>query len=541
MILTKFLALLRQKQNRLSESLQLLQAYDTLRTGLFTSQLMNEVSYAESRNQQLTREQELTETMAYSKRLTIALISITAMLVVATVVIAAMLRLKSKRLQITQQKEKLDNAHEGLKEREYLLRQLFDKSPSLILTHSIQGEIISTNETIQNHFLLNTEKLKGKSLRDIMPKANQNKFYDFIADLKSKGTSDGWLNIVDRAGESRVIRYQSKVIAVGSNEPYCITFGLDDTLVHKTRMEADQERMRLLSVMQSSPEIYCILNRDGTIVFLNRLDFFGDPSAVGKKIFQYLPTDQAERLSRKLDLVFSTHVQLELEEEHQGRIYLGRLIPIASNNTVGEVLAIGTDITENKKREEREHELHRQIENREKRYRSLVEESLVLICSHDMNGCLTTVNKPGAQSLGYSPDELVGRRLDTLIPIEHRQDFDKYLDHIKETGSFEGFLTIYAKDGARRIFLCKNIMLREEKMVLGSAQDVTDWKKAEHREKQIKRELQVAKEKAEESNRLKTVFLGSLSHEVRTPLQGILGFAEILESLKYRKRKDLSI
>lgn len=42
------------------------------------------------------------------------------------------------------------------------------------------------------------------------------------------------------------------------------------------------------------------------------------------------------------------------------------------------------------------------------------------------------------------------------------------------------------------------------------------------------RELEVAKDKAETSDKLKTAFLHSISHEVRTPLNGILGFGELL-------------
>lgn len=38
----------------------------------------------------------------------------------------------------------------------------------------------------------------------------------------------------------------------------------------------------------------------------------------------------------------------------------------------------------------------------------------------------------------------------------------------------------------------------------------------------------VAKEKAEEANRLKTAFLANMSHEIRTPLNAIVGFSSVL-------------
>lgn len=67
----------------------------------------------------------------------------------------------------------------------------------------------------------------------------------------------------------------------------------------------------------------------------------------------------------------------------------------------------------------------------------------------------------------------------------------------------------------------------------GISRDITDWKK-------IIEELSKAKEKAEESDRLKTSFLQNMSHEVRTPMNAIMGFSELLrnENLLPEKRRE---
>jgi signal transduction histidine kinase len=73
---------------------------------------------------------------------------------------------------------------------------------------------------------------------------------------------------------------------------------------------------------------------------------------------------------------------------------------------------------------------------------------------------------------------------------------------------------------------------KSEESLQDALSDLQQTKKAlEHRERELSRtvdELTVAKEKAEEASQLKSAMLANMSHEVRTPLTSISGFAEVL-------------
>lgn len=68
------------------------------------------------------------------------------------------------------------------------------------------------------------------------------------------------------------------------------------------------------------------------------------------------------------------------------------------------------------------------------------------------------------------------------------------------------------------------------------------YRKLLEMQKSYQKELLIAKQKAEESNRLKTEFLHNMSHEVRTPLNGIMGFSRLMkkDGLSEEKRTQFS-
>ncbi|WP_186755524.1 PAS domain-containing hybrid sensor histidine kinase/response regulator [Echinicola salinicaeni] len=120
--------------------------------------------------------------------------------------------------------------------------------------------------------------------------------------------------------------------------------------------------------------------------------------------------------------------------------------------------------------------------NDEQRFRKFFENSLGLMCIHDLSGKLLMVNESSAKSLGYGKDELIGSRLPHLMPKHLQEGFDGYLKTIEEKGYAQGTMKILDKSGELKTWLFSNVMEQSKhggKYVLGNALDITERNKLE--------------------------------------------------------------
>jgi PAS domain S-box-containing protein len=123
-------------------------------------------------------------------------------------------------------------------------------------------------------------------------------------------------------------------------------------------------------------------------------------------------------------------------------------------------------------------------------YRELFEDSLGLMCIHDLDGVLLIVNPAAARSLGFRPDEGVGVNMKRFLAPPVRPLFDAYLDRIRRNRSDSGLMRLVARDGSERIWLYRNVLYEERgapPRVLGHAQDITDRVCAEEALKESER------------------------------------------------------
>jgi len=109
-------------------------------------------------------------------------------------------------------------------------------------------------------------------------------------------------------------------------------------------------------------------------------------------------------------------------------------------------------------------------------YKLFFEHSHDLMCMHDSQGVLLSVNPSGAESLGYTPEELIGKMLLDLMPTGSAPAFTDYLQQVLHSGHAEGVMPILHKNGKKMVWRYRNSLVRQKgqhDVVIGNAVDIT--------------------------------------------------------------------
>ncbi len=122
----------------------------------------------------------------------------------------------------------------------------------------------------------------------------------------------------------------------------------------------------------------------------------------------------------------------------------------------------------------------------------------------------------------YQPEEFLNRYLYEIFPKDISDLFYANLQRALKTGEIQKFEYELSSKG-EAFYYESRLIVSGKNEVVAIIRDITDRKKTEE-------QVKIAMREAEEANRLKSAFLANISHEIRTPINAVLGFAEILLS-----------
>lgn len=431
----------------------------------------------------------------------------------------------------------LHNASKAIADEQILLRTLIDAIPDMIFVKDILGrKLISNKADLALLGLTDEKEVIGKTDLELFENDMAWQFYH--EDLTVISTAKPIINklhtYVKPDGSRRII--SSTKIPLTSESGAII--GLIGVSRDITREKLSEQKITQLSKgIEQSPSSIIITDITGNIEYANpkveEKTGYKSEEILGKnpRIFQsgYTSIEEYKKLWKTIKSGQEYHGEIQNRKKN-GEIYWESVLISPLRNDEGRIvnyIAIKEDITSRKKYELELSKLN-----------IAIEQSPASVIITDTEGVIEYVNKKFVLTTGYKADELIGKMVRILKP-GHLDDA-LYVELWNCLYSGKEWRGEHLNRTKNNINYWESVLISPAKNQEGKitnyiilSEDISDRKKMEH-------DLIQAKEKAEESDRLKSAFLANMSHEIRTPLNSILGFSDLLadQNLDTRTRLE---
>jgi formate hydrogenlyase transcriptional activator len=347
----------------------------------------------------------------------------------------------------------------ALADREAKFKGIYESNIVPIAFWDLDGRITNANDAYLQLTGYSRSELDEGKLRcsELTPLGQLHLDKQAIQEAKTKGVCTPYeKDYLRRDGQRVPVLIGGGMLPGMPDRGVVFAIDLSERKKAEERLRASEEKNR--AILQALPDLMFVQSQEGVY-----LDYHAkDPKALlvepekflGKNMRQVLPAELAQAFVRCFELLRDASEpvihEYSLFIDGQTRSYEARMVRHNSD----QILSVVRDITERKRAEEEIHRLKERLEaenvylrtevfgaqlfgkqaeeslrTSEERFRVLYEENPSMYFTVDEQGVVISVNRFGAEQLGYTVDDLIGQ---SVLKVFHQDDQDAVLQQLKQ-------------------------------------------------------------------------------------------------------------
>ena len=424
-----------------------------------------------------------------------------------------------------------------LREREERYRTIFEASPEAIVLFDGEGYIIDANNRVKEWIGYDRDELLGKSIDNLPCLSSESKkvaMEKLSRRLHSEDISAYDLEFLTKKGRTVFGRVRGTVVRNAEGDIIGTLVMISDVTQQKQfekRLRESEEKFRVIS--SAAYDAIIMLDNEGNVSYWNKAaeKIFGYKSEeiIGKNLHKiivpkdfYIPYKKGFEKFKSTGEGAAVGRTLELPALRKDGTEFSAELSLSSVKIKGKWNAIGIvrDISKRK-------EIEKEIRIRDEAIKS----SINGIAITDSMGNIIYVNNSFLKMWKYDKaEEVIGKPIISFWDIN--ENYRKVMGKLVNAGGWTGELIAKRKDGLTFPVQLSINFVRDENNkinnIFASFVDITEQKKAEEKLLREQKRIKMQNIQLKKLDRIKSEFLNITSHELRTPMSAIKGYAQMI-------------
>lgn len=422
---------------------------------------------------------------------------------------------------------------ESLRQREESYRSMFENNPQPMLIYDLESLcLVKVNNAAIQFYGYSEDEFLSMTVFDIRPAEDYIRFAQHTSKINPQYNVSGEWRHMKKNGEIVTVNIISHALLF-NNRPARHVLVNDVTERNKAKQMLQKSEEKFRAIFENNSAVKLLINPvNGQIVDANiaAANYYGWSCEELKEMqIQQINTLSAEFTLSKIQQMKSSD-QYRFEFRHRHKDGAVTDVEVFSSKVkideVDYIHSIIHDISDRKKAE-------REIAHSHELMRYVIEHSRSCVAIHDKDLKYIYVSQRYLEDYHIQGD-IIGKHHYEVFPDLPQKWRDVHQRALKGEVSFANDDPYFHEDGT---IDWTQWECRPWHSADGSIGGIIVYTEIINDRKKTEADLIAAKEKAEESDRLKSAFLANMSHEIRTPLNSIVGFSELLQDSYYEERQ----